>query len=259
MSATLEWRPGCTGETRPRAVAGTWVSQQARVLADAGVLCLSGSSVTRAAHVDAAAWSSFAAHWDRLVLDRFMGDGGNYRLRRYGALACPSSGPWLQLPHAPYRQPHSINRLNGGIDRLFEPLEPGFVHHSTLRSVVQLLLELIHRSEGGPSDWKVELHPYRILASAHCPGQPTPEGLHRDGVDYTAALMVRRANIRGARTRVVDTQRRELRSITLRTPLDLLLLDDVRTLHEVSAIEPRQPDAHAWRDVLVLAFTRQAS
>jgi hypothetical protein len=142
---------------------------------------------------------------------------------------------------------------------LFEPLEPGFVRHPMLRKIARLLLDLIQRSEGGPSDWKVELHPYRILASLHCPGQPTPEGLHRDGVDYTAALMVRRANIRGAQTRVVDAQRRELRSITLRTPLELLLLDDVRTLHEVSAVEPRRPDERAWRDVLVLAFTRQAA
>jgi hypothetical protein len=27
------------------------------------------------------------------------------------------------------------------------------------------------------------------------PGQPTPEGVHRDGVDYVLVLMVRRTNI----------------------------------------------------------------
>ncbi|WP_374569128.1 2OG-Fe dioxygenase family protein [Ideonella sp.] len=233
-----------------------WLTRQARWLASDGLLHMSSAAVAKAVRAEATAWRSFAAHWDRLALDHFMGDGGTYRLRRYGALACRQSSAWQQLPHTAYRQAPSVNPLNGGIDRLFEPLEASFVQHPMLRSLIELTLALIHHSEGQRSDWKVELHPYRILARPDCPGQPTPEGLHRDGVDYTAALMVRRANIKGADTRVADTDHRELQRLRLRAPMDLLLLDDVRTLHEVSPVVQRKAHAGAWRDVLVLAYTR---
>jgi hypothetical protein len=232
------------------------LAMQAGSLNRSGLLNLPGAAVARALGVEAHSWRGFTAHWDRLALDRFMGDGGNYRLRRYGAFMCPRASGWRQLPHSAYHQPQCVNWLNGGVDRQFEPLESSFVQHPLLRGLIELLLQLIQRSEGRSSDWKVELHPYRILARPGVPGQPTPEGLHRDGVDYTAALMVQRTNIDGADTRIADPERRELQTLRLQAPLDLLVLDDQRTLHEVSPIVPHMGGANGWRDVLVLAFTR---
>ena len=35
-------------------------------------------------------------------------------------------------------------------------------------------------------------------------GQPTPEGMHRDGVDWVLVLMVRRENIKSGETTIYD-------------------------------------------------------
>ena len=47
----------------------------------------------------------------------------------------------------------------------------------------------------GAVAWHVELHQFRIEALPGMPGMPTPEGMHRDGVDYVLVLLVSRSNI----------------------------------------------------------------
>jgi hypothetical protein len=44
-------------------------------------------------------------------------------------------------------------------------------------------------------------HQFRIEARPGEQGKPTPEGMHRDGVDYVLVLLVDRRNIRAARPR----------------------------------------------------------
>ena len=39
-------------------------------------------------------------------------------------------------------------------------------------------------------DWHIECHQFRIEARQDAAGQPTPEGVHRDGVDCVLVLMV---------------------------------------------------------------------
>ena len=43
--------------------------------------------------------------------------------------------------------------------------------------------------------WHVEVHQFRIEARSGQEGRPTPEGMHRDGVDYVLVLLVNRTNI----------------------------------------------------------------
>ena len=62
-------------------------------------------------------------------------------------------------------------------------------------------------------------------------GQPTPEGLHRDGVDYVLVLLVRRVNIASGTTTVHDLSGGQLGSFTLTDPCDAALVDDARVMH----------------------------
>lgn len=200
--------------------------------------------------------SDFASYWSRLTPDRYMGDGGTYRLRRYGAFDSQPGSVRQQLPHGPYEQPKYINSLNGDIARIFDPLEPAFVAHTVLSRLLDWLTALYDRCEGSPRHWNIRLHPYRILASQHEKGNPTPEGLHRDGVDYIVSMMVSRRNVVGGETTVTDNDGQVLWQRTLQRPLDILIGKDAHTMHAVSPVSPTDASQEAYRDVLVIAFTK---
>ncbi|KQV96939.1 2OG-Fe dioxygenase family protein [Rhizobacter sp. Root1221] len=202
--------------------------------------------------------SGFASHWPRLTLDRHMGDGGTYRFRRYGAFDAPPGSARRQLPHGPYEQPKYINSLNGDIARMFDPLEPTFASHTVLNRLLDWLTSLYDQCEGRPRHWNIRLHPYRILANQDEKGNPTPEGLHRDGVDYIVSLMISRRNVTGGETTVTDNDRQVLWQKTLQRPLDILIGKDAHSMHSVSPVSPVDPSQKACRDVLVIAFTKVA-
>jgi hypothetical protein len=104
--------------------------------------------------------------------------------------------------------------------------------------------------------WHVEAHQFRIEARAGMPGQPTPEGVHRDGVDFVLVLLVNRDNIASGVTTVYDLAGTPLGTFTLTDPLDAALVDDNRVAHGVTPVAPLDPARPAYRDVLVVTFRR---
>ncbi len=102
--------------------------------------------------------------------------------------------------------------------------------------------------------WHIEIHQFRIEAKAGEKGQPTPEGMHRDGRDYVLVLLVRRANIKSGVTTIHNLDKKEVGSFTLTHPFDAALVDDARVFHGVTAVTPLDPKKPAYRDVLVVTF-----
>jgi hypothetical protein len=102
--------------------------------------------------------------------------------------------------------------------------------------------------------WRVEVHQFRIEARPGERGLPTPEGVHRDGVDYVLVLLVGRQNIAEGVTTIHGADGTPLGSFTLTDPFDAALVDDHRVAHGVTPVEPLHPDAAAHRDVLVVTF-----
>ena len=218
-----------------------------------------GQDLFKALNIQSEPWGSFASSWERLSIDRYMGDKGRYRFRRYGEFRYLAQARSFELvPHGPYVQALDVNPLNGDIERWFDPLEPTFTDSPVLQSVLHAMAEMYNRADGVESDWSVRLHPYRIVSSEDCTGKPTPEGLHRDGVTYIAAMLVSRCNITGGRTRLTSNTGEQITTLELKDPMDLLIADDAKTMHEVSEIRPRNSQDLAYRDVLVIAFTRLA-
>ncbi len=204
-------------------------------------------------------WQSFAASWNDLGVDAYMADGGRYRRRRFAALRASPSGI-VRKPHQPHYQSQDYNPLNGGIERWFEPVTEPVIHHPALNAILRACHELFDRmtpSAIRPEAWHVELHQFRIEARVGEVGRPTPEGMHRDGVDWVLVLMVRRENVESGETTIYDRAKRPLGSFTLTRPLDSALVDDSRLFHGVTAVEPLDPRRPAYRDVLVVTFRRE--
>jgi hypothetical protein len=203
-------------------------------------------------------WERFAASWDGMPRDEYMADGGRDRRRRHAVLSVAPDGAAVLEPRQPHYQSREYNALNGGVARWFEPIAPELVAGPTLSSVVRFGAKAFARLRPGAS-WRVELHQFRIEARAGEPGRPTPEGVHRDGVDYVLVLLVRRENVARGTTTVHDPAGRELGAFTLTEPLDAALVDDARVLHGVTPVEPVDASRPAFRDVLVATYRARAS
>jgi hypothetical protein len=199
-------------------------------------------------------WPAFETSWNDMPLDRYMADGGRYRRRRYATLS--AAGNEMQLePHQPHYQSLQYNALNGGVAREYEPIADCVIHGRTMQSVLYFCLQLFNRMQPD-SQWHIECHQFRIETGRGTQGKPTPEGIHRDGVDFVLVMMVKRVNISSGTTTMHDiTQQHTLDSFTLTKPLDCAIVDDRRCMHGVTPVEQIDPAKPAYRDVLVVTFT----
>jgi hypothetical protein len=198
--------------------------------------------------------ADFAASWNDLGADTYMADGGRYRKRRHAVYAAGSSGI-VRQPAQPHYQSRDYNTLNGGIERWFQPVTEAVGYGATLTTVLKFCHTLFGMLSPEPS-WHVEVHQFRIEARTGESGRPTPEGMHRDGVDFVLVLLVNRTNIVSGVTSVHDLTGKELGEFTLTQPFDAALVDDTRVMHGVTPVEPLNPAEPGYRDVLVVTFRR---
>ena len=196
-------------------------------------------------------WDAFAASWEDLHVDPYITDG-RYRRRRH-AMYRATPAAIEREPHGPHYQSIDYNPLHGGIDRWFEPVTDAIGASASLHAILAWSRDLFGRLAPHPA-WDVEVHQFRIEASAGATGQPTPEGVHRDGVDYVLVLMIQRTNIASGTTTIHARDGTLLGSFTLAAPFDAALVDDARLSHGVTPVEPLDPAHPAYRDVLVVTF-----
>lgn len=199
-------------------------------------------------------WTAFAASWNDLGLDTYMADGGRYRRRRYGVYAVDPAGDVSREPHQPHYQSRSYNSLNGGIERWFEPILPAIGGGPSMTAVLDVTRRLFSALAPATPRWHVEVHQFRIEAKPDAPGRPTPEGSHRDGVDYVLVLLIKRQNVKSGTTTIHDAKGLLLGSFTLTDAFDAALVDDHRCYHGVTPVEPLDAAQPAYRDVLVVTY-----
>ncbi len=201
-------------------------------------------------------WPAFAESWNDLEVDTYMGDGGRYRRRRFAVYGAPRQGTIVRGPHQAHFQTVDYNTLNGGIERWFKPVTDEIGGGASMRTILEYCRALFSKLAPDVERWHAETHQFRIEAKPGQHGKPTPEGMHRDGVDYVLVLLIARRNIRSGTTTVHDLDKRALGSFTLTDPLDAALVDDRRCYHGVTPVEPEVADQPAYRDVLVVTFRK---
>jgi hypothetical protein len=200
-------------------------------------------------------WPAFSESWNDLPLDTYMADHGRYRRRRHAVYSIAGGELPIRLPAQPHYQALDYNPVNGGIERWFEPVRADLGEGPSMRAVLGLCATLFGAVAGTPKQaWKVEVHQFRIEAQGDAPGLPTPEGMHRDGVDFVLVLLVRRSNVRSGTTLIGSPDGTFRSSFTLAAPFDAALVDDHRVYHGVTPVETIDRAQPAWRDVLVVTL-----
>ncbi|MBC7860461.1 MAG: 2OG-Fe dioxygenase family protein, partial [Burkholderiaceae bacterium] len=181
----------------------------------------------------------------------YLKDGGRYRRRRHACFVQDGdAGAPRAVPHRAHWQPLEYNALHGGMHRLFEPVEAAVLAQPAWGKMLNALGRVCSAVKG-ERPWYIEAHQFRIDTAGGI-GRPTPEGAHRDGVDFVAVLLVARHNVKGGESRVFEAAGPHGVRFTLDEPWSLLLLDDAAVIHESTPIQPAGANGH--RDTLVLTY-----
>ncbi|HEY8681697.1 MAG TPA: 2OG-Fe dioxygenase family protein, partial [Rhodanobacter sp.] len=199
-------------------------------------------------------WAAFVQSWDNLAPDTYLAAQGRHRRRRHATFSIEANGELRRAPPQPHYQSLQHNPLQGNIQRWFLPMRPALAGGASLQRILQFSYELFAALVPTAQRWHVEAHQFRIEARAGDPGEPTPEGVHRDGVDYVLVLLIDRENIESGTTTIHTGDGDLLGSFTLAHSLDAALLDDNRVFHGVTSVTALDPALPAHRDVLVLTF-----
>ncbi len=224
-------------------------SRLVEALRGEGYALLRPADVAQLAGCSLAELQALAPSWEHLELDNYLKDGGRYRRRRHSCFV--DDGAALeQTPHRAHWQPVEYNALHGGMHRLFEPIEDDTIAQPAWQRLLRALGAVCSNVKG-EQPWYVEAHQFRI-DTADGIGRPTPEGAHRDGVDYVAVILIDRAGIKGGETRVFEANGPRGQRFTMTEPWTMLLLDDAAVIHESTPIQPL--GEHGHRDTLVLTW-----
>jgi hypothetical protein len=199
-------------------------------------------------------WTAFTDSWNRLAPDTYLAATGRSRRRRHATFAATALDGIASAPHQAHYQGLSYNSLQGDIERWFEPIEATVAAGASLGAVLGFCARFFGSLAPSVTGWHVEVHQFRIEASVGEAGEPTPEGSHRDGVDFVLVLLVDRQNIASGTTTIHAPDGRLLGDFTLTRPLDAALIDDPRVFHGVTPVLPLVSTEPAHRDVLVVTF-----
>lgn len=203
--------------------------------------------------------SRFTESWNHLGVDKYLADGGRYRRRRFGVFQVSRSGI-VAKPHQPHFQSRDYNVVNGGIQRHFEPLEGEIACHEVLKVLINICVSVF---KGCSKDalrlmpWHTEIHQFRVETNDKERGLPTPEGMHRDGVDWVCVVLIKRLNVDSGVTKILNIESKERSSFILEEPFDTVFLDDQRSHHGVTPITRIEDGKPAYRDILVLTFRNE--
>ncbi|WP_372525380.1 2OG-Fe dioxygenase family protein [Piscinibacter sp.] len=224
-------------------------SQLVAALRTAGHAVLSAGGLCELLRTGAHELDAMRPSWNDLPPDAYLRDGGHYRRRRHSCFVVNGEQVDAVL-HRAHWQPVEYNALHGGIERWFEPIDAATLAQPAWPHLLRVLAATCSTLKGA-QPWFVEAHQFRIDTTDGI-GRPTPEGAHRDGVDFVVVALVDRVGVKGGETRVFSADGPNGIRFTMSERWTTLMLDDERVIHETTPIQPLQPGGH--RDTLVLTF-----
>ncbi|MEP0211224.1 MAG: 2OG-Fe dioxygenase family protein [Paracoccaceae bacterium] len=209
------------------------------------------------ANASSADFANMADEWNRLEADKYLQDQARFRERRFGRFAYkPLTNECIQLKHKPYFQAATTNTYAGGIEREVAPLSATFAKNPLLRELVAQDFDCFPTSKYDPKEWwYVACHLFRIIGRTNETGEPTPEGVHRDDINYGAMHLMRRTNATGGLSRIHAEDHSITAELCLQERLDTLFWADEQVLHSVTPIHPSDIHEPAIRDILILGYT----
>ena len=203
-------------------------------------------------------FQAFQADFDHLPADKYLQAGANFRYRRFNFFYFhPAKDELLLMPYRPFFQAAEDNAYAGGIERAFAPLRKSTTQNPFLHELLKFSFWQTPDAadEAKLQDtWEFEVHQVRVISSSEEQGEPSPEGMHRDGGESGFVYLFNRENAKGAISSVYDNNRQLLAEKQLEKPMDAQMFLDPQVMHNVTALEPKDPSKKAVRDVFVFGI-----
>ncbi|MFC8538949.1 2OG-Fe dioxygenase family protein [Streptomyces sp. NPDC057249] len=199
-----------------------------------------------------------ADEWERLEGDQYLMNGARFRERRYDRFYfLPRTGEIRLRPHRPYYQSPGANDYAGGIQREVAPLSSATLANPLLTRLMRddfAHFPLAEDDTRLDEPWDVQCHQFRIVSSSGEIGEPTPEGPHRDEVDYGVIHLMGRANTEGGESQVFTPHKDLVTEFTLTEQMDTMFWADEQILHAVRPTRAADGSKPATRDVLIMGY-----
>ncbi|WP_084461274.1 2OG-Fe dioxygenase family protein [Curvibacter gracilis] len=194
-----------------------------------------------------------ATSWADLDADNYLRDGGRYRRRRYAELAYDlHTSSLTDLKRNEFFQSNAYNHVNGGTRR-FRLIDDAFLQSPLIQKILK---HFSHRfaTALGVASLELFLHQVRILGEPGINGLPTPEGIHKDGVDFSCQVLFGRHNLSGGKSIIYDNEKNPLMTATMLEPLDFYCFRDPDIYHAVTPVASEDGIKTGTRDILGIEF-----
>ena len=195
--------------------------------------------------------------WNDLPPDNYLKNDASFRLRRFANFYFqPSKQKILPLEQTAYFQSSELNSYAGNIQRHLAHLKDSTLNNQFLHELIKMNFNQFPMSKKMTNNtWKIDVHQIRIVATSDEAGEPTPEGIHHDENEFGAMHLIGRHNVLDGVNTIYDNAQNPLESLTLKYPMDSLLIWDPHVMHSVSTVRPDNADEKAFRDMLLIGYS----
>jgi hypothetical protein len=199
----------------------------------------------------ASALAEFAHDFDDLPDDLWLKAPYVFRQRRFGLFSANLDDHRIsRLADRPFYQDTEVNPYAGGIERRFAPVTERTGNNPFLHQLVWDVLAILPPERlRSARQWEIGVHLMRILAFPGKPGYPAPEGMHHDGHAFTSISLIDRTGVEGGRSLFADLDGAIYRKLELETPIDTVVFEDPRCMHDVTPVTVADGATRAVRDV----------
>ncbi|MFK8017905.1 MAG: 2OG-Fe dioxygenase family protein [Gammaproteobacteria bacterium] len=174
--------------------------------------------------------------------------GARARSRRFSQYRVRHAGHWQleRLAHRPFVQSKDHNKLVGGVLREFEPL--------ALDPTALVAAAADAAGLATKLTWQSNVHQIRVTVTAGDTAKIVPEGMHQDGHEIAALLVIGREHVDDGVTRLVVKPGEAPVFEGILQAGTGIVFDDTAFFHDTSPISVSTGNAH--RDMFIIVFNR---
>jgi len=201
-----------------------------------------GYTVVDAPEIDVEALTD---SFDLLPVDKYLRSGT--RRRRFSWFAGTPQNP-VRLPHKLFYQTEKYEG-RPDIHREFDEIDSSVYNHSSFQNIIEVYVRITGINM---ANTPIEIHQLRVSCGDGFDGNPSPEGVHRDGCHYLGVFVINRDGVVGGETSVHFNKTDGPIYSEILSPGQFLVCDDEKVMHHALPMttESRKSVAH-W-DIFVL-------
>lgn len=182
--------------------------------------------------------------FELLPVDKYLRSGA--RRRRFSWFAGSPQNP-VRLPHKLFYQTEKYEG-RPDIHREYDEIDTSVFSHSSFRNILECFVTV---TKVNMANTPIEVHQIRVSCGDHIQGNPSPEGVHRDGCHFLGIFVVNRQGVEGGENSIHLTKEGDPIFQETLTPGQFLFCDDEMVMHHAAPVTLAKGHQLAHRDIFV--------